>query len=225
MTGSSETEGNPELRLLARAVDRLARKNTSVEARVGRLVDQLAHVTAVLARDRPTAVPPDDAPGDDRDGPPAVRSWLLGADPDQALADLAALIAWLDRVFLRYPDAALGDCWLWHPHVIEELWWLHQAHAEAYHPETGSWLRVGDWHDRQRPAVAKRVRDVLAKCGLTLHTPEHAKGRLPLPAPLAGHAAEIANAWAASGGAQPVPTAVQLDEASTYLRELYRSQR
>ena len=93
---------------------------------------------------------------------------LLVDDPDQALADLADLAVWMDAVFLRYRDAQVPPCWLWHPEVIEELWRLYQAHGDAYHPETGTWARVGDWHDRQRPGVVRRLRAV-AGCELALH--------------------------------------------------------
>ncbi len=34
------------------------------------------------------------------------------------------------------PTPWLSSCWLWHPEVIEELWWLRVAHADAYDPET-----------------------------------------------------------------------------------------
>ena len=78
---------------------------------------------------------------------------------------------WLRRVYLRYADAALPSCWLWHPDVVEELWWLRQAHAEAFHPQTGSWRAVGDWHDRQRPNLVRRLRPLVNKCELSLHVP------------------------------------------------------
>ena len=75
----------------------------------------------------------------------------------------------MDAVYLRYRDADCPSCWLWHPEVVEELWWLRQAHADAYHPETGSWLRVGDWHDRQRPGVVRRLVRAVGSCELALH--------------------------------------------------------
>lgn len=155
---------------------------------------------------------------------PTVRSWLLAADPEQAVTDLADLVDWLDRVYVRYPGAELSACWLWHPHVIEELWWLRRAHADAYHHQDGSWLRVGDWHDRQRPAVAKRVRDAVGKCDLSLHAPNKPQGQPPAVAPLAAHTAAIATAWA-TGGTRPEPTPEQIDEGAAYFQALYRSQR
>lgn len=216
------------VRALARVVDRIGRKVTALDTQVRQLAADVARVAAVVAA--PGRQGPDENPADDEtgegtaDGPPAVRSWLLAGDPDQATTDLADLIEWLDRVYLRYPDATLTACWLWHPHVIEELWWLRRAHADAYHPADGSWLRVGDWHDRQRPAVLRRVRDAIGKCDLSLHTRDRAHGQAALVAPLAAHAARIAVAWA-TGGTRPAPSPGQLDEATAYLRTLHRSHR
>ena len=102
-------------------------------------------------RDAPTA-PASPAAGD---GPAPVRSWLAVDDPDQAVKDLGDLVEWVDRFYVRFSRAQLSSCWMWHPDVVEELWCLRGAHAEAFHPETGSWLRVGDWLDRQRPGVER----------------------------------------------------------------------
>ncbi|MDN5854992.1 MAG: relaxase domain-containing protein, partial [Actinomycetia bacterium] len=95
------------------------------------------------------------------------------------------------------------------PAIVEELWWLRCAHADAYSDDAGSWLRVGDWHDRQRPGVARRVRAVLGTCQLSRHTPHRDRpgSVTPPPAtPLAGHAAAIAAAWA-TDHVLPQPTA------------------
>jgi hypothetical protein len=225
--GADHAGADAQVRALARAVDRTGRKVAELDKHVRQLaVDQRQLADVVLAEcARPDPASESEQPA----ASPPVRSWLLApeggeADPQQALADLADLIGWLERVYLRYPDATLGPCWLWHPHAVEELWWLRRAHAEAYHPEHGSWLRVGDWHDRQRPAVACRVRDALGKCDLTLHTPGRPQGQPAATAPLAGHAAQIATAWAATG-TRPAPTPAQLDEAASYLRTLHRSLR
>ena len=72
-------------------------------------------------------------------------------------------------VYLRYPDAALPACWLWHPRRRRGAVVAAHAHADAYHPTTGSWQRVGDWHDRHRPGVAKRVLAAVGTCELALH--------------------------------------------------------
>jgi len=221
---------DPQVLALARAVDRTGRKVGALDTQVCQLGADVARVIAVVAdihRPGPYAAPHGDRPDDgdpEPDGPPAVRSWLLAADPAQAAADLTDLVGWLDRVYLRYPGVELAPCWLWHPHVIEELWWLRRAHAEAYHREDGSWLRVGDWHDRQRPAVAKRVREAIGGCDLTLHTDGQRHGHAPQVAPLAAHAAQIAAAWS-TASTRPSPTPGQLDEAAAYTEALYRTQR
>lgn len=196
---------------LGRALDRTIRR---VEA-LDQAVRVLAGEVAELAAD--PAAPPS--------GP---RSWLLTVDPAAAAADLDDLAAWLDAVYRHYPDAALSSCWLWHPAVVEELWWLRCAHAEAYHPESGSWLRVGDWHDRQRPGVARRVRAVLGKCELSRHAPVRdrpADVTAPARAPLVGHTKAVANAWTNAERSLPEPTTEQLTESESYQRALYRSHR
>lgn len=213
-----------QIRAVARALDRNSQKTAELDAQVRRLAGDVARLTVMTVTDRPA--PPVDHPrdvpaGDGGGDVPAVRSWLLADRPDQALTDLAELIAWMHQVYVCYPDAAIGPCWMWHPHVVEELWWLSQAHREAYDPEAGSWLRVGDWHDRQRPGVARRIRELLAKCDLSLHLPDRKPGQ-PLPAvPMAGYGADIAEAWAAQRG-RPEPTRAQIEEATAYVEEQHR---
>ncbi|RZT87332.1 hypothetical protein EV383_4251 [Pseudonocardia sediminis] len=227
----SEPAAGPEgdgVRALARVLDRTGRKVTALGSHVRRLATDVARLASLTAGSTTTTCT--DSPGSARgaaaDGASAgVRCWLLAGDPDQAVADLADLVEWLDRVFLRYPDAVLGSCWLWHPHVIEELWWCRQAHADAYHSETGSWLRVGDWHERQRPGVARRVGSVLAKCDLTLHAPGRPQASPQMVAPLAAHVGQIAHYWAAGQGARPEPSPAQYAEAEAYQRSLHRSHR
>lgn len=147
--------------------------------------------------------------------PPEVRSWLLADDAAQARADLADLIRWLAEVYLRYPDAVLPSCWLWHPTVVEELWWLRCAHHEAY---TGThYARAADWHDRQRPGVIRRIRAAIGDCELLLHERGH-----PNPVvPLVGSADQIADTWVTSR-AVPAPTPDQLGEADRHERQANR---
>ena len=190
---------DPQLRVLARSVDRTGRRLDALDAVVG----QLAADLGVLARFiRGTAVP-SAADGSSRE--PAVRTWLLADDPEQAGAGLDELCAWVGRVYLRYPRTALPTCWLWHPHAVEELWWLRGAHADAYDPETGSWQRVGDWHDRQLPGVVRRLTASIGACELALHLPGQRAVGAPQPVPLAESAAVVAQTWTASGGAEPGP--------------------
>ncbi|MEJ3652039.1 hypothetical protein WEH80_03380 [Actinomycetes bacterium KLBMP 9759] len=210
-----------QARSIARVVDRNTRRTDEVIAQVRQLAADLATVTALISNGRANT-PAAPRPAIAAEMPP-VRSWLLADDPVQAASDLAELIAWLDQVYLCFPDALLGPCWLWHPHVVEELWWLSRAHAEAYDPEIGSWLRVGDWHDRQRPGVARRVRDVIAKCDLSLHLADKQHGR-PMPqAPLTSAAGGMAAAWS-RGRVRPEPTVEQLAEGTAY-HEIQRRRR
>lgn len=222
----------PDLNVLAlsRVVDRTGRRVQRVEA----LLDDLAaDVITLAARDRgvPAAVGPEQAAeggtatGSAEDGP-QVRSWLLGTDPDQARADLSDLIGWLYRVYLRYDDAGLCSCWLWHPDMVEELWWLRRAHADAYDPEAGSWLRVADWHERHRPGVVKRVGPVVRRCELSLHAQGAELDRAADAAPLAVHTDQIATAWTTDPARPvPLPSTVQLDEADRAVRAQNRVRR
>ena len=201
---------------LARAVERAVRRVEALDT----VVAQLAADVTVLARALDTRTRPTAGAHGAGDGP-GVRSWLLADDPEQAVADLADLAVWMDAVYLRYRDATVPSCWLWHPEVVEELWWLRQAHADAYHPETGSWLRVGDWHDRQRPGVVRRITRAVGSCELALHLTESSPRRLtgastqvtpPGPAPLTTAVAQVAAAWVVEGST-PEPDAAQLAES------------
>lgn len=209
---------DPLVIALARAVDRAVRRVEALDAMVA---EQAADITILTrALDTRSNLPGSGA-GDARDEP-GVRSWLLADDPAQAAADMADLAVWMDAVYLRYRDAAVPSCWLWHPEVVEELWWLRQAHADAFHPDRGSWLRAGDWHDRQRPGVVRRIIRAVGSCELALHVtdPTH-PGRLtgtsshvtpPAPAPLISAVAQVAACWALDR-TTPEPDAAQLIEA------------
>jgi hypothetical protein len=53
--------------------------------------------------------------------------------------------------------------------VVEELVWLMHAWAAAYQgPQAGVGL-VGDWHDRQRPGVVRRIRASAGSCSFENH--------------------------------------------------------
>lgn len=222
----------PDLNVLAlsRVLDRTGRRVQRVEA----LLDDLAaDVITLAARDRgvPAAVGAEQAAEGGtateaaEDGP-QVRSWLLGTDPDQARADLSDLIGWLYRVYLRYDDAGLCSCWLWHPDMVEELWWLRRAHADAYDPEGGSWLRVADWHERHRPGVVKRLGPVVRRCELSLHAEGAELDRAADAAPLAVHTDQIATAWTTDPARPvPLPSTAQLDEADRAVRAQNRARR
>jgi hypothetical protein len=213
---------HPHLRSLGRDVERTARRVGQLDELVRSLGEQVANLSRHLG-----ATPPE--PGEPATPAPCAGeqqssnsvAWLLTEDPEAAVTRLDDLIVWLDRVYLAYPDATLPTCWLWHPDVVEELWWLRCAHAEAYHPEVGTTLRAGDWHDRQRPNVVRRLKVAVRICELSEHQPGHPAAHPRPRAPLAG-AVDVIAAWIAAGRPDPAPepTAEQLAEAE----ELHRQQ-
>ncbi|WP_370588576.1 hypothetical protein [Pseudonocardia sp. C8] len=145
-----------ELDALRRAVAELEPVPGQVEA-LAKLVGELSQaLAAVTARRRI----------------PAAPSWLLApTDPDHVARLLDELCAWLETVFLRYPDGAqvLPECWLWHPEVVEELLWLMHAWCAAYQGPGASVGAAGDWHDRQRPGVVARVKKQAGGCSSERH--------------------------------------------------------
>ncbi len=209
-TAPAPGEEDPTIVALGRAVQRALRRIDTVDKNVLQLAADVAALGGRLA-------PPDDPGGaDEGDEAPAVRSWLLTTDAERATADLADLAEWMRRVYVRYTRAQLSSCWLWHPEVIEELWWLRCAHADAYHPENGSWLRVGDWHDRQRTGVERRVNLLLGGCSLSRHVDRNgrpAEITEPAAPPLTGHHAAVATHWATTRTAGPTPAPAVVAEA------------
>jgi hypothetical protein len=202
---------DPTVVALGRSLSRALRRIDTVDANLLQLATDVATLRTALS-----AQPDPDDDGDEAGGPPAVRSWLLAANAEQAVEDLGDLVDWVHRVYLRYARAQLSSCWLWHPEVIEELWWLRWAHAEAYGPEGGSWMRVGDWHDRQRPGVERRVNGLLGTCALSRHADRNGRPAdvtEPGAPPLAEHHAAIAAHWVATRTAGPEPTDAVLAEA------------
>lgn len=172
---------------LRRTLDPLPEVSSRVDE-LARLVGQLADtVEAVSKRPAPTAAP----------------SWLL-QPTDRALVEgvLGELCAWLRAVFLRYPDgtAALPECWLWHPDVVEELLWLMHAWCAAYQGKTASVQLVGDWHDRQRPGVVRRIRQNGGSCSVERHQTRPDWDQYPTgatPVPGLDAVAAISGWWAA----------------------------
>ena len=198
---------------LAREVEALRRRVDALGSLPTR-VDQLA---GLLARHTETLAAATSSPAT-----PPPPSWLdLPTDPGRpaesstarsAVELLTTLVGWVGGIYLRYPDAAqtLPECWLWHPEIIEELLWLHTAWLAAYKPNAAG-TAVGDWHDRQRPGVARRIRDYAGLCSLEQHRPG-AERHTPAPAaPLVEAVAAIADWWATHrSDPTPVPTAEQL---------------
>lgn len=187
---------------LARAVERVTRRQAASDELMQRLATAVTDVAERASR---------------RDPDQTVVSWMLVTDPEVALDALTDLIGWLDRVYLQY-EVTLPSCWLWHPPVVEELLWLRAAHAAAYEGSRPSPLAAGDWHDRQRPGVAKRIREGLKGCELNQHVPgARAEAGRALPAPLASAAQWVVETWCREPAERgfPVPTAAQLAEAKT----------
>jgi hypothetical protein len=162
---------------LAREVDQLRR---AVEPLLG-LPDRVDDLTR-LAIDLTNAVAALTA----RRTAAACPSWLLlPDDPDLARRVLEELIGWLAAIYLRYPDGAdhLPECWAWHPDLVEELLWLMHAWAGAYQGPHASVAAVGDWHDRQRPGVVRRIKVLSGTCSFENHTTRAGWDRRPATAP------------------------------------------
>lgn len=152
---------------LARETEALRRRLDDLGALRGQ-VAELADVVADLAERLIT----------DKAAPAGPTSWLGLPDHDagevavrRAAAVLVDLVGWTNLVYLRYPDAAasLPECWLWHPDVVEELLWLRTAWAVAYRGPVASALQAGDWHDRCRPGVVRRIRVAAGTCSRESH--------------------------------------------------------
>ncbi|GLZ49484.1 hypothetical protein Acsp06_56690 [Actinomycetospora sp. NBRC 106375] len=198
---------------LAREVDGLRR---GLEALVGTptRVDDLARTVAQLA-DAVAAVPA-------RPGPTVAPSWLTAPpDSDGLVALLEELARWLHAVFLRYPDGAavLPECWLWHPDVIEELVWLMHAWRAAYDGRGASVQLAGDWHDRQRPGVVRRLRSSVGSCSRENHQTRLGWNSTPRgasPVPSTDALTTIACWWATArdrAAPEPAPTAAGRHES------------
>jgi hypothetical protein len=192
---------------LGRELERLTRRVGSLEIRI----DEFAQLLEQLATDVATLLT---RAGPDEDD--MVRAWLLTEDPDQALTDLIDLTTWLARVYLRYPDAMLPTCWLWHPALIEELRWLRCTHREAYDPQRGSWQKVADWHDRLRPSAAKRIRTAYGSCELREHTTNGSQHRPAPLVPLTDAVEPTARAWTLTPEHPLIPTELQVRRADQH---------
>jgi hypothetical protein len=210
---------------LARGVEAIDRRVAEL-ARLDKRVDTLADTLARVVMNLPSRKATDSLL-------PTTSSWLNrpvepGRDPGESHAAhdaeqlLSQLADWIARVYLRYSDARLPDCWLWHPDVVEELLWLQAAWMAAYHPDASAHA-VGDWHDRQRPGVAQRVKDYAGLCSLEAHLLTGER-HIPAPGTLTADAAhEIAGWWVTRRDEPgPVPTAEQLAAAAERMRRSRR---
>ena len=94
-----------------------------------------------------------------------------------------------------------------HPDAVEELLWLMHAWRAAYQSRGASVQLAGDWHDRQRPGVVRRLRTAVGSCSRERHqtrvgwntTPQ---GAVPVPSVDAVH---LIAWWWAGARDQPAP--------------------
>jgi hypothetical protein len=172
---------------LAREVEALSRAVEHVKS-LPNQVDELARVVQTLAEQTATGMSAGGAP-----------SWLdLPEDIGAVRSVLEDLTGWMRDVFLRYADGAqqLPECWLWHPDVVEELLWLMHAWLAAYRAEDATVARAGDWHDRYRPGVVRRIKALAGTCSLENHQPRGNRFTGGPAVPLAEAMAPIADWWA-----------------------------
>ena len=193
---------------LAREVEAIRRAldDTATAAELDRLAKVVTDLTEMVG---PPANPDDDT----------VLSWLSApTDADNTSLALGDLIGWLGTIYLRYADGVRGlrECWLWHPDIVEELLWLMQAWGDAY-GESGSIRAVGDWHDRHRPGVVRRITEYAKACSLENHLPDRATAAPAVPVVDAAEA--IALWWAhARDDRAPAPTDDQMIAAAAAAR-------
>ncbi|SNR29179.1 hypothetical protein SAMN06265360_101317 [Haloechinothrix alba] len=189
---------------LASEVDGLRRRIETLD-HIRRRVDELATLVDQLAAHVNTT-------GGAAE-PEPVPSWLmLPADRSEAGRVLGELVAWLHAVLLRYSDAAaaLPECWMWHPDVVEELLWLMHTWLAAYQGERASIALAADWHDRYRPGVIRRIKTVAGACSLENHSPPAERTPVPL-----SDAAERIAAWWAGHRDEPAPEPTEEQFAAT----------
>lgn len=197
---------------LAREVEALRRAVEPVTA-LSRQIDDLARVVQEVAERQA-------ASGPSTEGAP---SWLdLPADIGTVRTVLTDLTGWMHDVYLRYADAAhhLPECWLWHPDVVEELLWLMYAWLAAYRDEKATVARAGDWHDRYRPGVVRRIKALAGNCSLENHQPRGSRYAATPAVPLGEALAPIAEWWATERDhTPPEPDDDQLAAAAAAQRQ------
>jgi hypothetical protein len=223
---AATTGDGPEATAVA-AVAGLAREVEGLRRAVAELKDlprRVDELTAMFARlSTATAAKVSDAGT-------LTPSWLaMPTDTSEAAAVLGDLLDWMRRVYLRYTDAALSlpECWMWHPDVIEELLWLRYAWRHAYEDEEDTRPHLpGDWHDRQRPGVVRRIKTTAGTCSLDNHLPDGSR-HTPAPAvPLAQAYEQLVDWWTHHrDDPAPAPTADHLATAASARPKSRRSRR
>jgi hypothetical protein len=199
---------------LAREVEAMRRAMKDVAtagelARLAQVVTELTETTATAGSARSKGTEP-----------AAVPSWLvLPATLPNATAVLTDLGSWMRDVYLRYADAArtFPECWLWHPEIVDELVWLMYAWLAAYRDDDASIKAAGDWHDRLRPGVVRRIADYAKTCSLESHLPDRATGAPVVP--VADAVDAIAGWWTDQRDQPgPAPTHEQMIAAARLAR-------
>jgi hypothetical protein len=192
---------------LAREVESLGRGMRQVPTST-----ELAQLAATVADLSETVSAIQLVSGGGRRRSEAIPSWLtLPRDVHDVQAVLSDLTAWTRDVYLRYGDASreFPECWLWHPDIVEELVWLMHAWLAAYRDDDASVRLAGDWHDRLRPGVVRRVHTYARTCSLENHLPgrPNATGAPHLPVvDDDSNAAGVIAAWWTEQRDQPGPT-------------------
>lgn len=145
-----------------------------------------------------------------RKGPTPCPSWLCApGDPRVVIGLLDGLRAWMEAIYLRYSDAAasLPECWCWHPDVVEELLCLMHGWLAAYQGPAAAVGLATDWHDRYRPGVVRRIKQVAGSCSRERHQVRPGWESAPSGAPVvpAADATEAIATWWAMRRDQPAP--------------------
>ncbi|MFG1820389.1 hypothetical protein ACGFIF_41985 [Kribbella sp. NPDC049174] len=212
---------------LARAVEKLSRdvaamktglQQTASKTAVARLNDTVASLgnTVESFEDLLTRLAAKNngrAKSADSSGPEPVRSWLRLPEHDEAAvqAVLSELLPWMESTYLRYAPGreSLPPCWLWHPEIVEELLWLMDAWTAAYDSDEASNKLVGDWHDRQRPGVTRRIGEYAPGCDVLQH--RDAAELRAVAVPLAADADPFVTWWTTGRDTNgPAPTPEQI---------------
>lgn len=212
---SKATDDAARLRLVEKDVDRHDQEIKAARESAETALRAIVRLTKAVEGLRSAAASSPD--GEDGKTEP-IPCWLTLDDQEQAQQVLAELVEWIEAVYLRYPGgrevpgAYLSDCWLWHPSVVEELRALRDAWYAAYQGKRASARAVMDWHDRDRPGVARRVRDELSSCNLTKHLANGPSAYRPAKAPGLEMSSEVVGWWVRDHGntAAPAPTPAML---------------
>lgn len=218
--GRAVLKHDKQLRELAAAVEALAQ-------RLNRLMNDDELVNAPVDEPRGSSTGHQPPPNGDEpqpvdgsgEGEGGLSSWLLITEWHEAQALIDALAPWVETVYLRWPEAWLPTCWALHPHAVEELWTLR---CSWYHARTSGrdpWTKWQDWHDRQRPSVARRLREGLERCSLVHHAGPDAPSDPVLPG--ADTLPQVVTAWASDGHTHwpPTITEIQVQDERQRLHE------